>query len=441
MCCQSFSGCTDPAKRLIRILKHRRTLLSSIFSVLQLRGFQNSSHHVVVGTLSHKAMPSLPILLLDGGLGTCLESAPYNAEFTSDTPLWSSHFLISSPETLLKVYEAYAAAGADVLLTATYQASLEGFAATPRKASPMIRSGKGQNDGNTIGCSGEETGKQIYHEREAAELMRSAVPPARKAFTSTATLGKVALSLGAYGATMRSSTEYSGDYVPDEMKNTDGLARWHERRLRIFRDDTTAWGDVDFVAFETLPVIGEVRAVRQVMGRCNTGFDQKNWWVSCVFPNDDLKLPDGSTVEELIKVMLGGGPRDGQQPWGIGINCTSIKKLKALVLRFGAAVNRILRGPPGESPNRELTWPWLVIYPDGAQGLVYNTTSRTSDTAKPDRKAQTTSSWAEEVAEIATCAGQRGLWQGILVGGCCKSTPEDIAGLRTRLLNINLQNQ
>ena len=70
-----------------------------------------------------------PLLLLDGGLGTALEEEK-GICFTDDTPLWSSHLLVSSPETLLEVHSGYATAGADVLLTATYQASFHGFEET-----------------------------------------------------------------------------------------------------------------------------------------------------------------------------------------------------------------------------------------------------------------------------------------------------------------------
>ena len=107
-------------------------------------------------------MQSMPILLLDGGLGTCLESAPYDVHFSSDTPLWSSHLLASSPKTLLEVHKAYAAAGADVLLTATYQASYEGFAATPRNAAALLLFAKGQDDGSLKDQSGNTAEKQTY---------------------------------------------------------------------------------------------------------------------------------------------------------------------------------------------------------------------------------------------------------------------------------------
>ena len=358
-------------------------------------------------------------MLLDGGLGTCLESKPYNFRFSAATPLWSSHLLISSPETLLELQQAYVAAGSDVTLTATYQASLEGFAVTGGKNGLESRS---------------------YDEEDASQAMRSAVSLAKKAFSTTNTRGRVALSLGAYGATMRPSAEYTGKYLPEEMKTSEGLARWHRERLDVFQSDATTWKAINYIAFETLPVLAEVRAVRGVMGQCNSQGDKK-WWISCVFPNDDLNLPDGTPVTELVEAMIGGAHNGGQQPWGIGINCTSITRLESLIVLFEAAVKNIVEKPQAEASNLQQTWPWLVVYPDGAEGLVYNTTSQTWDAVESRYNTKISTSWDEEVAMIVRRASERAFWKGILVGGCCKTTPDHIARLRARLIDQGLYDQ
>ena len=81
-----------------------------------------------------------PILLLDGGLGTTLEEE-HGVQFSSATPLWSSHLLLSAPETLLEVQENFARAGADIILTATYQASFQGFRMTSQGPKERHRDG------------------------------------------------------------------------------------------------------------------------------------------------------------------------------------------------------------------------------------------------------------------------------------------------------------
>ncbi len=61
--------------------------------------------------------------VLDGGMATELE----RRGFDLDGPLWSAHVLESSPEAIAAVHRDYLEAGADCLLTASYQVSAEGF--------------------------------------------------------------------------------------------------------------------------------------------------------------------------------------------------------------------------------------------------------------------------------------------------------------------------
>jgi homocysteine S-methyltransferase len=95
------------------------------------------------------------------------------------------------------------------------------------------------------------------------------------------------------------------------------------------------------------------------------------FWISCVFPGDDdvLALPDGTPVEEVVRAMLSVEVA-GVTPWGIGINCTKVTKLPALVERYEVIVRQMIR--TGELSG----WPSLVLYPDGTNGEIYNTTTQ-----------------------------------------------------------------
>ena len=64
-------------------------------------------------------------LVLDGALGTELERLGYDI---SDK-LWSAKMLIENPEALKKVHIAYLAAGADIIESSGYQATVAGFKA------------------------------------------------------------------------------------------------------------------------------------------------------------------------------------------------------------------------------------------------------------------------------------------------------------------------
>lgn len=291
-------------------------------------------------------MPSrkAPILLLDGGLGTTLADQ-HGCVFDASTPLWSSSLLLKSPDTLLKCQCDFAAAGADIILTNTYQASFKGFA----------------NEGS-------------LSTEKSKEYMRSAIEIAAQAFVKVGRgNGKVALSLGAYGATMVPGQEYSGKY-DEERLSVEGLRKWHTERIEAYSEDTKCWEQIDMVAFETLPMLPEVVAVREAMEGVG-----KPFWIACVFPGEDLALPDGSVINDILKALLGGPGLT--KPMGIGLNCTKIGKLNGLISEFEVAIKQMINS--GEVTG----WPTLVLYPDGTNGEVYNTTTQEWEDKDPNGRS------------------------------------------------------
>jgi homocysteine S-methyltransferase len=318
------------------------------------------------------------ILLLDGGLGTTLEDE-HGMKFSSEeTPLWSSHLLISSPETLLKVQTDFAKAGADVILTATYQASFDGMAKTPAISH--------------------------WDHKQKQNALTSAVSISKAAVDSNGLPGLVALSLGAYGATLIPSQEYSGIYGECD------LLSFHRSRLQAFMEDES-WKNVDIVAFETLPRLDEIKVAREVM----SGHDSvKPFWISCVFRKDD-NLPDGSSIEQVVKAML--EKDETVPPYAIGINCTKVHKISALIRKFEEAADGL-----------GLALPRIVIYPDGAGGLIYDTALQ-----KWVGDGSEDAPWDEQLFDIVKEVVGRGRWAGLIVGGCCKTTPGHIVKLRKRL--------
>ena len=331
----------------------------------------------VEATMAHDLKPD-QVLLLDGGLGTTLEDE-HGIQFSSKTPLWSSHLLVENTNVLQTVQRDFANAGADIILTATYQASRTGFANTKL--------------GSDKGISRDE----------GSRYMVLAVKIARQAFQGRH--GLVALSLGAYGASMVPSTEYSGEY--GSMTEQD-LVEFHGDRLNIFQA-SEEWNNVDLVAFETLPRLDEVLAVRRVM----EPIQQKEYWISCVFPNQDERLPDGTEIISLVKAMLGGT----RPPFAIGINCTKIYKVAGLIERFEDAAQ-----------SQGLALPCLVVYPDGAGDKVYDTVTQQwigDGSAQPP--------WDEQMIDIVRQVRTRARWRGMIVGGCCKISPGQIAQLRRQI--------
>jgi homocysteine S-methyltransferase len=62
-------------------------------------------------------------LILDGGLGTLLESMGV----TIKHPLWSTYPLLNNQAALFEAHCAFLSAGAEIISTATYQASFLGL--------------------------------------------------------------------------------------------------------------------------------------------------------------------------------------------------------------------------------------------------------------------------------------------------------------------------
>ena len=72
-----------------------------------------------------EALKNTPFLVLDGALATELERAGMDLA----DPLWSARALMEAPEAILRVHRSYLEAGADIITSAGYQATIPGFMA------------------------------------------------------------------------------------------------------------------------------------------------------------------------------------------------------------------------------------------------------------------------------------------------------------------------
>jgi S-methylmethionine-dependent homocysteine/selenocysteine methylase len=155
-------------------------------------------------------------VVLDGGLSTELEARGLDV----GSALWSARLLRDDPAAIVAAHAAFAAAGAQVATTASYQATVEGFAAA--------------------GVGGAD----------ARRLIASSVALAREGQGD----GWVAGSVGPYGALLADGSEYTGDYV-DHVTVAD-LRAFHRPRMEVLAD-----AGVDVLACETLPAAAEAEAV------------------------------------------------------------------------------------------------------------------------------------------------------------------------------------
>lgn len=162
---------------------------------------------------------SRTLTVLDGGLATELEAQGH--DLTGE--LWSARLLDEEPEAIADAHRAFFEAGAQVAITATYQASYEGFAAAG------------------------------FDREHAAKLMRRSVTLARNVRDEIRPEdGLVAASIGPFGAVLADGSEYRGDYG----MSVEDLRAFHRPRL-----DTLAMTGADLFAVETIPCLAEVEAV------------------------------------------------------------------------------------------------------------------------------------------------------------------------------------
>ncbi|WP_317446081.1 homocysteine S-methyltransferase [Streptomyces collinus] len=168
-------------------------------------------------------------VVLDGGMSNQLGAAGHDL---SDE-LWSARLLAEQPEAVTEAHLAYFMAGADVAITASYQATFEGF------------------------------GRRGIGREEAARLMASSVGLAREAARQARRAGVtrplwVAASAGPYGAMLADGSEYRGRYG---LSVTE-LERFHRPRLEVL-----AAAAPDVLALETVPDADEAAALlRAVRG-------------------------------------------------------------------------------------------------------------------------------------------------------------------------------
>jgi homocysteine S-methyltransferase len=246
-------------------------------------------------------------VILDGGLGTELEARGADLR----DPLWSAKVLVEDPGRIREVHAAYFDAGADVAISASFQASFEGFAA------------------------------RGFDHDTAEGLLRRSVEVAQEAraawWHGRAPNGRpfplVAASVGPYGAVLGNGAEFTGDYDKEE----DELVEFHVPRL-----EALAAAGPDLLACETIPSIVEARALVRALERV----PDVPAWVSFSCRNA-AQICDGTPFEEAIRVA-----EAAPSVVAVGLNCTAPTHAEGLV-RIAAATTA---KPVVAYPNRGAFW-------------------------------------------------------------------------------------
>jgi homocysteine S-methyltransferase len=185
----------------------------------------------------------------------------------------------------------------------------------------------------------------------------------------------VAASIGPYGAMLADGSEYRGRYAVSDH----ALAEFHRPRLAIL-----AQTGADLIACETLPTLREAL----VLARLLQEFPAVSAWISfsCL---DGAHNAQGEEIADCAAALRGH-----DQLSALGVNCTPPKYVTELLERM-----------------RERADKPLVAYPNSGEGY--------------DARVK---QWNGRADCVPISEHVRD-WYGAgarLIGGCCRSTPDDI---------------
>jgi homocysteine S-methyltransferase len=243
-------------------------------------------------------------IIIDGGLATELETMGFDL----GNDLWSASILTSDPAAISAVHRKYLDAGATCIISASYQASRQGF---------MSR-----------GMSEEEADRLIV---SAVDLAISARDNYLKDYPESDIAPIVAASVGPYGAAQNDGSEYTGDY---DVSDQD-LRCFHEQRLRLL---DAAGADV--LAVETIPNFREGQILCELLNNVSTPA-----WISFACRNE-AELSDGSKLESAAGLFA-----EHSRVLAIGINCTPPQFMGPLIAKMKSAA-------PGKA---------IVVYPNSGE--------------------------------------------------------------------------
>ncbi|CAI9737093.1 Hypothetical predicted protein [Octopus vulgaris] len=249
--------------------------------------------------------------ILDGGTGTLLVRMGFTE--VDEDALFSAKLISTNPEAIKECHKKFYLAGSDVVVTATYQASVEGFQKhlkmTEQEAKNLMKIGV--NLAKQARCEVQKENPDLQH------LL-------------------VAGSVGPYGACLHDGSEYTGKYMNTVQINE--LKSWHKSRIDLLME-----AGVDMLAVETFPSLKEALVVLDIMNE----IPNCRGWVtfSC---KDGKQTCGGDNFCDAIKQVM-----SSSCVIAAGVNCTSPEYINDLL----DSIKTIpLTKPVIVKPNSGETW-------------------------------------------------------------------------------------
>lgn len=309
------------------------------------------------------------VRVLDGGFSTQL--ATYVGDTIDGDPLWTARFLVTNPTAIISTHLDFLKAGADIILTNTYQVSIEGFS-------------KYMN----------------IPEAESLDLICKAVGYARKAINlykksieNEANVANrnplIAGSVGPYGACLHDGSEYNGKYCSTLTEKI--LMDWHRPRVQKLIDS-----GVNILAIETIPCKQEAKALVKLLKE----FPGSKAWISFSCCSDGKSIADGSNFQDVAMQCYREAVPG--QILAIGVNCIAPQNVTSLLKGINENCGELVP---------------LVVYPNsGEKYTVENGWMRTEEGYSLH---QFVSEWLD--------LGVR------YIGGCCRTNSADVKKIRAEV--------
>lgn len=259
--------------------------------------------------LINDILKQYPFIVLDGGMATELEKKGFDL----NDHLWSAAILTDNPSAIRDVHLSFLEAGADCIITSSYQATIRGFI------------------------------KKGYTQKEAADIIKLSVTLAREAveifldnnFCKNRPLPFVAGSAGCYGSFLANGSEYRGDY----HLSTNEYIEFHKPRVELLAE-----AGADIIAFETIPCSEEGAALVELM----KSFPEMPYWLSFSI-KDDIHISNGDLFPGFIEKN-----KFPENLIGCGINCSSPLHVTGLLksLKGNNKRNFVIYPNSGEEYNK-----------------------------------------------------------------------------------------
>ena len=214
------------------------------------------------------------MIKLDGGLSTALE----NNGNKLTTSLWTGELIRTNPTQISKAHLDFINAGAQIIITSSYQLSYTGCGAR--------------------GWSDDETDQALIASTQLA----------KKAVSKSGKDVKVAASVGPYGASLADGSEYKGNYGVSKQI----IKNFHAKKLEILISTSP-----DYLALETMPDTFEVEVLLDLLADCPIPF-----WLSYSC-KDGNQTNAGQSFQSAVDLA--------QSAMAVGINCTKPELISSLL--------------------------------------------------------------------------------------------------------------